>query len=76
MKYNRDGTLYQLDTVLEAIEARCAKSAFPNLSDLLGADWGWDAGRLGHPTSDDYKAAAIARANRFYSRATIGASES
>lgn len=65
MKYNRDGTLYQLDTILEAIEARFAKHEFPNLNDLLGSDWNLDSDSYSH-TSATYKARAIALARQFY----------
>lgn len=63
MKYNRDGTRYQVETVIEAIEARCAKAAYPNLSDLLGADWGWGWTFSG---PDGYKAFSIEHAKVLY----------
>ena len=66
MKYNRDGTLYQVETVIEAIEARCARSEFPNLTDLLGSDWGWNASqRFG---AESYRELAIERAKQIYRR--------
>ena len=66
MKFNRDGTLYQLETVLEAIDSRCAKDDFPNLSDLLGSDWGWnDSPRFG---AESYRQFAIERAKQIYGR--------
>ncbi len=68
MKYNRDGTLYQLDTVLEAIEARCAKREFPSLSDLLGSDWDLGHSGLYTFTPAMYKARAIELAKQFYGR--------
>lgn len=64
MKFNRDGTRYQVETVIEAIEARCAKAAYPNLCDLLGSDWGWG---YTYPASTAYKAFAIERAKELYS---------
>ena len=67
MKYNRDGTLYQVETVIEAIEARCAKSAFPNLSDLLGSDWGLSEDGY-WATPEAYKERAVTLAQQFYGR--------
>ncbi len=66
MKYNRDGTLYQLDTVLEAIESRCAKRDFPDLSDLLGSDWGFGCAETFAP--ENYKSLARLRAQAIYAK--------
>lgn len=66
MKFNRDGTRYQLETVIEAIEARCAKSKYPNLSDLLGADWGFSKDSA-YMTPQGYRLIAIERAREQYS---------
>ena len=63
MKYNRDGTRYQVETVIEAIESRCAKASYPNLSDLLGSDWGFGFAYSG---PEGYKAFAIERAKELY----------
>lgn len=63
MKYNRDGTRIQVETAIEVIEARCAKVAYPNLSDVLGADWGWG---YTYSSPEGYKVFAIQAAKILY----------
>lgn len=39
MLYNSDGTKKALETAIEELDLRFAKSNFPYVSDILGSDW-------------------------------------
>lgn len=67
--YNKtDGSKYSLETILEVLDARFKKEAFPHLGDALGSDWGDNraARTFDMATPEGYKAAAYALAEMIY----------
>ena len=64
MKYNRDGTPYCLDTVMEEMQARFSRDPFADVTDFLGSDWG--VGYISIGTPPLYQSAALARAIMIY----------
>ena len=59
--YNTDGTLKSAETVAQIMHERFEESTVPNLSDVLGSDWG-----LNMILGESYEEAAFKMARRIY----------
>lgn len=64
MMMNPDGTPYSAETIAEWMRERFEDQTFPQLSDLLGSDWGMNFAPSLDP--ETYRRNAYAMAARLY----------